>query len=87
MKDPLEGTVLPAGIGDESMHHSTRLTPREIEVLRELARGRTARQAAAILGVSPHTVQTHAKRIYQKLSVVSRSQATLAAVRLGLVRP
>lgn len=63
------------------------LTPREAQVLRELALGATARRTAAVLGVSLHTVQTHTKHLYRKLGITGRSQATLAAVRLGLVQP
>jgi DNA-binding CsgD family transcriptional regulator len=64
---------------------SVRLTEREAEVLRLLARGRTYAQAAAELGMSAHTAGTHVKNAYRKLDVHSAAAAVLQAVRLGLI--
>jgi DNA-binding NarL/FixJ family response regulator len=51
------------------------LTPREIEVLTLIAKGFSYQEAAQLLEVSANTVRTYIKRIYQKLSVNSRSEA------------
>ena len=61
------------------------LTPREGDVLRELTLGRTDEGAARELGVSAHTVRTHAKAVFRKLGVHSRAEASRRAVELGLV--
>jgi len=55
--------------------HTADLTPREIEVLTLIAKGFSYQEAAHLLDVSANTVRTYIKRIYQKLSVNSRSEA------------
>jgi DNA-binding NarL/FixJ family response regulator len=60
------------------------LTPREIQVLRLVAEGRTNRQIAATLVISQHTVGRHLSNIYTKLGVGSRSAATAYAYEHGL---
>lgn len=60
------------------------LTPRELEVLRLLAGGRSNRQLAAELFVSEKTVKTHVSSILAKLRLADRTQAALWAVRAGL---
>lgn len=61
------------------------LTPREIEVLRLVARGLTNPQIADELVLSPTTVKTHIQNILQKLGVSDRTQAAVYAVRHGLI--
>ncbi|MBV9281146.1 MAG: response regulator transcription factor [Chloroflexi bacterium] len=61
------------------------LTPREVEVLRLVARGLTDAQVAAALVVSRRTVNAHLRSIYSKLEVSSRSAATRYAMDHGLV--
>jgi DNA-binding CsgD family transcriptional regulator len=51
------------------------LTPREEEVVRLMASGRTNADVASELGLSPRTVQTHLQHAYRKLGVQTRSQA------------
>jgi len=67
------------------VEQNERLTEREADVLRLLARGRSYAQAAIELGVSAHTVGTHVKHAYRKLDVHSAAAAVLQAVRLGLI--
>jgi DNA-binding NarL/FixJ family response regulator len=62
------------------------LTTRERETLETLARGFTQREAAEILGVSPHTIVSHVKAIYQKMAVNSRSEAVYEAIHAGLIK-
>jgi len=55
------------------------LTPREREILGWIARGKTSREIAAILVVSPHTVRKHVEHILEKLDAPSRSAAVARA--------
>ena len=55
------------------------LTLRQAEVLRLVATGHTAPDAAAMLGISPRTAQKHLERCYRTLGVTSRSQAARIA--------
>ena len=61
------------------------LTPREHEVLSLIARGFSYAEIARLQGLSVHTVQTHIKRIYSKLSVHSKSEAVFEATQMGLI--
>lgn len=61
-----------------------RLTARELEVLRLLARGQANKQIARQLSVSEKTVKTHVSSILAKLGVTDRTQAALYALKAGL---
>ncbi len=61
------------------------LTPREADVVVQLARGRTNPEIAAALGVSRRTVTSHLEHVYTKLGVSSRTEAALFAMRHGLL--
>ncbi|MBL8310373.1 MAG: response regulator transcription factor [Burkholderiales bacterium] len=63
------------------------LTEREAHVLQRVAKGFTLPEIAQQLGLSRHTVSDYVKQVYRKLDVSSRAEATLEAVRRGLVRP
>ncbi len=61
------------------------LSARESEVLSLIAKGFSFGEIARLLGVSPHTVTTHVKKIYQKLAVHSRGEAVYEAGKMGLI--
>jgi LuxR family maltose regulon positive regulatory protein len=63
------------------------LSSRELEVLDLIAAGLTNQQIAARLYVSLHTVKSHARNIYAKLGVSSRTQAAAKGRVLGLLPP
>jgi DNA-binding CsgD family transcriptional regulator len=64
---------------------SSGLTPRELEVLRQVAAGKTNREIAEALYLSDHTVRRHLQNIFAKLGVSSRSAATAYAFQHDLV--
>ncbi len=61
------------------------LTDRETDVLRLLAMGQANKEIAQTLSIGEKTVKTHVSNVLAKLSVSSRTQAALYAVRIGLV--
>ena len=63
------------------------LSPRELDVLEGMARGSTYRQIAETLTISPHTVHTHVRKLYEKLDARCRHDAVDTARRLGLIDP
>ena len=64
---------------------TVRLTGREAEVLRLIARGCTYAQAAQRLGMSANTVGTHIKNAYRKLDVHSAAAAVMRAIELRVL--
>jgi len=70
---------------DTSVSKASKLSGRETEILTLIAKGLKRNEVAELLELSPNTVAAHLKRIYNKLSVSTRAEATLEALRLGLV--
>lgn len=75
----------PASSASGAAFADFRLTPAEDNVLQYVARGFKYAEIAQLTGVSIHTVHSHIKNIYAKLSVNSRSEAVFEASRLGLL--
>ena len=71
----------------DNAQKGTPLTEREMEVLQAIARGHSNISAAAALGVSPKTVDSHRTSLMRKLNVHSTASLLLAAVRAGLLDP
>ena len=61
------------------------ISPRELDVLAELAAGHSNKQIAARLQVSPNTVKTHVARLFDKLGARRRTEALRKARELGLL--
>jgi DNA-binding CsgD family transcriptional regulator len=59
------------------------LTAQELQVALSLAAGRTTRETAAALFLSPKTIEYHLRNVYRKLAIGSRSELTAAMTRLG----
>jgi two-component system NarL family response regulator len=62
-----------------------RLTPRELDVLRGIARGMTNREIAKSLFIAENTVRTHVTNILEKLQLKTRMEAAIYAVKVRLV--
>jgi DNA-binding CsgD family transcriptional regulator len=63
------------------------LTEREIDVLRLLSLGKSSREIAAALVISPKTARNHIEHIYAKTGATSRVTASMFALRQGLLEP
>lgn len=61
------------------------ISPRELDVLQELAAGHTNKEIAERLHVSPHTVKTHVAKLFDKLGARRRTEAINKARELGIL--
>src|SRR5262245_41221344 len=64
----------------------SQISERESEILRLVATGATNQQIAQQLNISANTVKVHLRNIFSKIGAASRTEATLYAVRTGLVK-
>ncbi len=71
-------------VGRRGANHLDQLTPRELQITLLLAEGRTTREAAAALFLSPKTVEYHLRHVYAKLDIGSRAELT---ARIGHRHP
>ena len=62
------------------------ISERELQVLKLLAEGRSNKEIAIDLEVSPNTVKTHIARLFEKLEVRRRTEAILRARELGMLQ-
>jgi len=62
------------------------LSPREVEVLKWIAAGKSNKEIASVLFVSEGTVKTHVLNIHNKLGVDDRTQAVVVAIKRGMLR-
>ncbi|BBH16505.1 DNA-binding response regulator [Nocardioides baekrokdamisoli] len=86
---PRLAAALVADLNQDTGRQADRsgLTDRELEVLAEVARGLTNRDIARELKVAENTVKNHVRNILDKLGLRSRVEATLYAIKAGLVDP
>lgn len=75
-----------AFVPNEQVRGSLGISDREFEVLELLAAGRSNKEIASALSVSPNTVKTHVAKLYGKLEVTRRTEAILRARELGMLR-
>ena len=71
--------------GNPKAQASLGISPRELAVLQELAAGRSNKEIATRLNVSPNTVKTHVARLFEKLGAKRRTDAINRARELGIV--
>lgn len=77
---------MTAWIQDEERSDANHgLTPREVEVLKAVAQGKTNQEVGLLLGISEKTVEKHLESVFSKLGVASRVEAAVWAVREGWV--
>jgi two-component system NarL family response regulator len=79
------GHLVAAVRGDKEAQQAAELTPREGELLRLMAAGRSHKEIADALKISPHTVNAHFKNIYAKLQASGRQEALQRARLLGYI--
>jgi DNA-binding NarL/FixJ family response regulator len=81
------GQALPAAVAHRLATYtaSVALTPRELEVLRLLAKGMRNRDIAETIGRTETTVKVHLLHVFQKLQVEDRTEAVVVARRRGIV--
>lgn len=79
--------VMPPDLAMELAQHAGQetLSPREVQVLKELARGNANREIAEILNVTEGTVKAHMKSIIAKLGAKDRTHAVLLALKRGIL--
>jgi DNA-binding NarL/FixJ family response regulator len=89
-KSVLDAAILPKVFAQIAHPNSTPvfepLTDREIEVLSLVARGLTNKVVANNLNISDRTVQGHIARIFEKLQAISRTEAVMRGISLGLIQ-
>jgi two-component system NarL family response regulator len=61
------------------------LSQRELQVLRQMASGKSNKEIAQILYISEHTVKNHVKVIFKKLNAIGRTEAMAIATQRGLI--
>jgi DNA-binding NarL/FixJ family response regulator len=78
---------IPTEVADRlaSRRSFEHLTPREVEVLRELAKGLANKEIADVLNISENTTKGHLKNIIGKLRVADRTEAVTAALQRGII--
>ncbi len=77
--------AMPTAAGNPQALAALGISARELEVLHEIAAGRSNKEIAARLDVSPNTVKTHVARLLEKLGAGRRTEAIAKARELGIV--
>ena len=61
------------------------LTPRELQILQHIVAGKSNKEIATSLSLSPYTVETHRRNLQEKLNLHSFAELILYAVRKGII--
>ena len=75
----------PAFDGNPKAQATLGISPRELTILQEIAAGRSNKEIATRLNVSPNTVKTHIANLFEKLQARRRTDAINKARELGIV--
>jgi DNA-binding NarL/FixJ family response regulator len=76
-----------ASLSFEVKSRSSTMTPREVEVLRYIARGLSKKQIASLMKLSVKTIENHTANLMSRLGIHDRVELTRFAIREGLVEP
>ncbi len=83
------GPEIQAGLAEEIRLRGAKdrpgLSPRELEILKHIAEGRSAPEIGRLIHLSPSTVKSHLGSLYEKLGVSDRAAAVAEAMRRGLL--
>jgi DNA-binding NarL/FixJ family response regulator len=82
----LEG-FLSAGMAEGAENEPSRLSPREREIVQLLAEGKTTKEVAALLGISPKTAETHRTNIMRRMGFRSVVELVRYAIRNAMIEP
>ena len=83
--DPILAVAVPRSREPSSAQPMEELTPRELQVLRLMAEGKSNKGIARELAISEHTVKFHVNALLGKLNASSRTEAVVTGTRLGLI--
>ncbi|MFC1927847.1 response regulator transcription factor [Chloroflexota bacterium] len=75
-----------AGVSNLAPSVGSPLTSRETAVLEQIAKGKSSKQIAHALEISPQTVKNHISHVFSKLTVTDRTSAVLIALRRGWIK-
>lgn len=78
--------IAPAFDGNPRVVATLGISPRELAVLEQLAAGRSNKEIARALHVSPNTIKTHIARLFEKLEAQRRTEAIARARALGILQ-
>lgn len=81
----LEGFLKTGSQHQQEGRAGPRTTPRELEILRLLAEGKSNKEIAALLGITVRTVETHRAKIMLKLGIHSLAELIHYALRHGII--
>jgi DNA-binding NarL/FixJ family response regulator len=80
-----EGTVFFIDTKNIEKEILSKLTKREIDVIRLISKGMSDKEISLTLSISGKTVQTYTQALYKKFAITNRTEAAVKAAKLGLV--
>lgn len=86
LSEAAKAALISKATGRTSDGSAVHLTRAELEILRHVANGQTTKEIAAILNISPFTVETHRRNLLQKLGLPNAAALVRYAIENGLVR-